>query len=206
MKYVLVFLIIFITSVPVVGKMYIGDITLSSKKMDDLMIVGEANLDTITANSISVLGNLGASNAIADNLSVTGPARVSNSSFKKTSITGPVFLIDGLSDTISITGFADLKNVTIAKHLKIIGMLKAVKSKFNRVTLSMTDSSFIDPTATSITIKAPSNGELQHLMLYGNTHIDSIKFESGQGESHMHGNDIQVLNVSGGKIVRKKQL
>jgi hypothetical protein len=201
-KYVLVFLSVLIVSVPVVGKMYIGDTHLTSKKMDDLTILGVANLDNITAATISVTGPLNASNLIWDSFSVTGPISLINGTFKKTSITGPVSLAEVTSDTITITGFADFKNVTVTKELTVIGMLKASNSRLNSILLTMSESVIRDSSAKSIVVKRPNSDEPhQKLMLYGNTRIDEVIFESGQGEVHIHGENAKVENVKGAKVI-----
>lgn len=203
MKYALILLSVLIASVPIVGKMYMGDTHLTSKKMDDLTILGDANLDNITATTILVTGPLKASNITADIFTVTGPISLTNGTFKKASITGPVSLADVTSDNITITGFADFTNVTVTKDLVITGMLKALNSRLNSVILTMSESVITNSSAKSIVVKHPNSDELhQKLMLYGNTHIDTVVFESGQGEVHLHGENAKVENVKGAEVIQ----
>lgn len=203
MKYVLILLSVLITSVPIIGKMYMGDTTLTSKKMDDLTILGVANLDNITAATISVTGPLNASNLISDDFSVTGPISVSKGTLKKISVTGPVSLTDVSSDDITITGYSDFTNVTVAKECMIIGMLNATQSKFNKVSLTMSESVIRDSAAKSIVVNRPDSDEAhQKLLLYGNTRIYEVVFESGQGEVHLYGENAKVENVKGAKIIQ----
>lgn len=204
MKYALVLLGLALTSILFADKLYLGDTTLSFKKMADLTIVGDANLDNITAKTLSITGQLNASNITADSFSVTGSTSLTKGTLHKISITGSASLSDVTSDTVTIIGDSDFKNVTIAKECTIVGILNSENSKFNKVTLSMTDSTLTDTSAASIKIKAPSQGHQQQLKVYGNTRIDKISFKSGQGEVHVHGDKAHVSQVIGGNILRHK--
>lgn len=174
-------------SVPTFGKSYLGDTTLSSKKFDQLTIVGVANLDAVIAKDISITGPLKASNITTDTFSVTGP----------------VSLTDVTSDTVTITGYSEFTNVSVSKSLTITGMLNAKRSVFNAITLTMSESVLADSSAKSIVVKHPNSDEArQKLMLYGNSHIDTVEFESGQGEVHLYGANAKVANVKGAEVIQ----
>jgi hypothetical protein len=150
-----------------------------------------------------VTGPLNASNLISHDFSVTGPISVSKGTLKKISVTGPVSLTDVSSDDITITGYSDFTNVTVAKECMIIGMLNATQSKFNNVSLTMSESVIRDSAAKSIVVKHPDSDEAhQKLMLYGNTRIDAVTFESGQGEIYVYGSNVKLSNASGAKVIR----
>lgn len=203
MKYTLVFLGILTILSPAFGKSYLGDTTLSSKKFDQLKILGVANLDSIIAQEISITGPLKASNITADDMSVTGPMSLKTAKLKKLVITGPVSLTDVTSDTVTITGYSDFTNVTVAKNLVITGMLKATHSQFSSVTLTMSESILTESSVKSIHVKRPdSDKQHQTLMLYGNTQIDAIEFESGHGKVHVYGKNVKVKNVKGAEVIQ----
>jgi hypothetical protein len=203
MRYTLVFLGILAMSAPILGKSYLGDTTLSSKKFDQLTILGVAKLDTVIAKEISITGPLRASNITADTLSVIGPATLAKGTVPKILITGAVSLTDVTSDTVTITGFSDFTNVTVNKNLEIIGMLKALNSRFNSVILTMSESVITDSSAKAIVVKRPdSDAPHQTLSLYGNTHVDTVEFESGHGEIHVYGKNVTVGNVKGAEVIQ----
>jgi hypothetical protein len=39
-------------------------------------------------------------------------------------------------------------------------------------------------------------------VLYGDTHIDTIEFESGQGEIYVYGSNVKIGKVTGAKIIQ----
>lgn len=185
------------------GKSYLGDTTLSSKKFDQLTVLGVANLNAIIAKEISITGPLKASNITSDDMSVTGPMSLKTAKLKKLVMTGPVSLTDVTSNTVTITGYSDFKNVTVAKDLVITGMLKASNSRFNSVTLTMSESVITDSSATSIVVKRPdSDAQHQTLSLYGNMHIDTVVFESEHGEVHVYGKNVKVGNMKGAEVIQ----
>lgn len=189
--------------VPTFGKNYLGDTTISSKKFDQLTILGEVNLDAVDAKEISITGPLKVSTITADTLSVTGPVSLKKSQLKDVVITGPVSLTDVTSDVVIITGYSDFTNVTVAKNLTLIGNLNASSSVFNTVTLTMSESVITDSLAKSIIVKRPNSDDAhQKLRLYGNTRIDAIEFESGQGEVHVYGKNCKVGNVKGAEVIQ----
>lgn len=203
MTYALVFLGVLMMLVPTFGKNYLGDTTISSKKFDQLTILGEVNLDAVDAKEISITGPLKASNITADTFSVTGPASLKTAKLKKLVITGPVSLTDVTTDTVTITGYSDFTNVTVTKNLTLIGMLNTSNSLFDAVTLTMDESVLTDSSVKSIVVNRPnSNDPHQKLRLYGNTRIDNVMFESGQGEVHVYGKNCKVGNVKGAEVIQ----
>lgn len=203
MKYTLVFVGILTILPPAFGKSYLGDTTLSSKKFDQLTVLGVANLDSIIAKKISITGPLKASNITSDDMNVTGPMSLKTAKLKKLVVTGPVSLTDVTSDTIMITGYSDFTNVTVAKDLIITGIIKASNSRFNSITLTMSESMITDSAASSIVVKCPdSDAPYQTLSLYGNIHIDTVKFESGHGKVHVYGKNVKVENVKGAEVIQ----
>lgn len=203
MKYVLVFLGILTILSPTFAEKFCGNTTLSSKKFDQLSVLGVANLDSIIAQEISITVPFKASNITSDDMSITGPMSLKTAKLKKLVITGPVSLTDVTSDTVTIRGYSDFTNVTVAKDLVITGMLKATHSQFNSVTLTMSKSILTESSVKSIHVKrADSDKQHQTLSLYGNTHIDAIEFESGQGKIHAYGENVTVGNVKGAEVIQ----
>jgi hypothetical protein len=86
-------------------------------------------------------------------------------------------------------------------------MLKASNSRFNAVTLTTSESVIRDSSAKSIVVKRPDSDAFhQKLMLYGDTHIEEIVFESGRGEVHVQGSTVKVGKVTGAKIIQAPRM
>lgn len=201
----LIVLFVLITLAPVVGKKYLGDTSLSDLKTDEIIVLGQATLKKVIAKSLSITGPFKAVDLSAEQLTITGPATILQGTFKSIHIIGPAQLANIKTDQMVVTGFVDATNVNVFESLEIIGMLNATTSKFNHITLTCDISVMKDSTAKSIVVKRPNSRPdhaPQQLKLYGNTRIDQVTFESGLGEVHIHGNDVHVSNVSGGKTIR----
>lgn len=200
MRLLLIFLGIF---VPIFGKSYIGDTHLSNQKTDKITIFGCANLDNIVAKHIFITGPLSASNITADYFTVAGPVIVKKGLIQKSIITGNVVFSDVKGDNVNIIGSLSTDRLIVVESFEIIGTLNAKNSQFIKMILEMNESSMKDSKANELIVRQTNpKGKPQKLKLYGDTHINTIIFESGQGEVHVYGSNVKLSKVTGAKVIQ----
>lgn len=188
---------------PVMAERMVGNITLSSKVVDELTITGNADLQHVQGNTITIFGKVSLNDLKCSQLKVTGPVAGENCTISRLYVTGKGEFKNCTVETFDGVGKFKLNAVKATGLTAIVGKLRCAACNFNTLELSSKRSELIDSHVGDLTVKKETvSSNVQTIHLKGKSHIKSIVFESGLGEVHIYGADVKIDSLKGAKRIQ----